>query len=88
MSSPIPLAAERIISGEEFRQWRNTCGMTIGKVAANFGIPRVSAQRLDYVGLTRTQALAIAAIMAGLEPWSPQATEPQTTISTSRNATA
>ena len=48
--------------------------MTIGKVAANFGIPRVSAKRLDYVGLTRMQALAIAAIMAGLEPWSPQGT--------------
>ena len=73
--SPATNSAKRIVSGDDFRRWRDSQGLSLLKVADYLGIARGSAQYLDDVGLTKTQALAIAAILAGLEPWTPQGQE-------------
>lgn len=63
-------ASQRVVSGEQFKRWREAQGLTVGLVANRLGIARGTAQRLDRTGLTLTQALALTASLAGMKPLS------------------
>lgn len=71
MSDKARNATTRVMSGDEFRRWRNSKGLTLRDLGRDLGLSRQAIHYLDEHGLTRVQALALAALEAELDPISP-----------------
>lgn len=63
--------AERLLSGEDFRNWRLTRGLTQLEVGTWLGVSYQMVRKLEKTGLDRVYCLALSAIERGLKPWQP-----------------
>lgn len=61
----------KFLSGEQVRVWRLAQGYSLGQAAARLGVSPQAVANFEKAGVGRKEALAFAAIIAGLEPYEP-----------------
>jgi len=68
-------AKRRVMTGPQFRAWREARGYSLGRMADLFGVTKSSVQDLDAGGCSQIHALAMAAIDHGVMPYTPDPEE-------------
>lgn len=64
-------APDKMVSGDDFRNWRLTRGLTQQEVGEWMGVSYQMIRHLEKSGLDQVYCLAVAAIERGLKPWQP-----------------
>lgn len=62
-------ATLKVLSGDDFRIWRVSRDLDFSSLARMLGVSSQSVKKYEVVGMNRTQALALAAIDGGLQPY-------------------
>lgn len=62
---------ERALTGEEVRIFRKSRGLSQTELGAWLGVTKQGVQNYEERGMNRQQALALAALDRGLQPWTP-----------------
>lgn len=73
---------DKFLTGEEFKIWRRTRGLSLAETAKWVGLTYQAIQAWERFGVTKTQALALSAIDRGLKPWRPTDAELKATHNT------
>lgn len=62
---------EKFLSGEQFKLFRTSRGLTQQELGEWLGMTKQAVQQLEKRGASRIQALSLSAIDRGLKPWVP-----------------
>lgn len=73
MPAPTRNYSAKFLTGDEFIVWLKSRGLSMGDAAEFFGVAPNTIRHYCTNGVTKSQALAIAAIERGLQPWRPSA---------------
>jgi hypothetical protein len=64
-------SADKYLTGEEFDIWLKSRQIRLADAAEWLGVTKQTVMHYKKAGVNKTQALAIAAIERGIEPWLP-----------------
>ena len=62
---------DKALSGPDVVLFRQAYGISQGRLGRLLGVSKQAVQGYERNGMSRAQALALAAIIAGLQPWQP-----------------
>lgn len=64
-------ATKKVLSGDDVLIWRVSRDLDYGSMGRMLGVSAQSCKKYERTGMSRTGALALAAIDAGLSPYKP-----------------
>jgi hypothetical protein len=64
-------ATRKVLSGRDVEVWRLSRGLDYGSMGRMLGVTAQSVKKYESSGMSRKDALALAAIDEGLEPYKP-----------------
>lgn len=68
-------ASDKFLTGEQFKVWRLSRGLTLKDVGEFLGLSHQGVSQYEIRGASKVVALALAALDKGLKPWSPSKSE-------------